>query len=230
MEKSLRRLRDSFDKMIHVLNAKGWAGLVAGFGTLAILMSIFASISDEVTEHETTGFDEAVLITVHRFSSQSLDVLVSILTEFGGLIGVAALTGGIVALFAARRWWRRGAFMIVAVLGAGMLNLLLKATFQRDRPDLWEHIVTELTYSFPSGHAMASMALGAAMIIAFWHTRYRLAAVILGVIYVLLIAFTRLYLGVHYPTDILAGWCASLAWVVFVKTIFDYTGRRSKTL
>ena len=118
--------------------------------------------------------------------------------------------------------------MIAAVVGAGLLNLLLKATFQRDRPDLWEHIVTELTYSFPSGHAMASMALGSAMIMAFWRTRYRVVALIGGVFYIISIALTRLYLGVHYPTDIIAGWCAALAWVVFVKIIFDYTDRRPK--
>jgi undecaprenyl-diphosphatase len=149
-------------------------------------------------------------------------VSVAILTEFGGLVGVLTLTLGAMALFASRRRWRRAAMLGVVVLGASLLNLLLKMLFARERPDLWDHIVTELSYSFPSGHAMASMGLAAGLVVSLWETRFRRIAIIGGLAYVAVIAFTRLYLGVHYPTDIIAGWCVSIAWALAVKGLFTY--------
>jgi undecaprenyl-diphosphatase len=203
-----------------------WTPLGISFLLLLGLGSLFAFIADGVSEHQTTGFDEAVLLGINAASSPLLDTVVSILTEFGGLIGVLTLTLGAAALFASRRRWKRAAMLLIAVGGASALNLILKGIFARSRPDLWDHIVTELTYSFPSGHAMASMSLGAGLVVALWNTRYRRIALIGSSIYVLSIAFTRLYLGVHYPTDILAGWCVSVAWVVAVKLLFSYRFRK----
>ena len=79
--------------------------------------------------------------------------------------------------------------------------------------------MTENGYSFHSGHAMASMALSASVIFLLWKTKYRLLAIIIGALYILTIGLTRMYLGEHYPSDILAGWLISLAWVVLVAFI-----------
>ena len=201
---------------------KIWTPLGIAFIIFLAAISLFASIAEGISNHETTAFDDSILLAIHMTSSTALDVLVSLLTEFGGLIGVVVLTAGAMALFAMRRKWRRAAMLGVTVAGASALNLLLKVIFARSRPDLWDHIVTELSYSFPSGHAMASMALAAGLVVATWNTQYRRAALIGGTGYVLIIAFTRLYLGVHYPTDIIAGWCVSIAWALAVKALFTY--------
>jgi membrane-associated phospholipid phosphatase len=116
---------------------------------------------------------------------------------------------------------REAFFFSVCTLGAGLVNLLAKLFFGRARPDLWASIAPESDYSFPSGHAMASMAVAAALVLMLWPTRFRWLTVALGLIYVLAIGLTRLYLGVHYPTDILGGWCASLAWVGGVYAIIN---------
>jgi undecaprenyl-diphosphatase len=104
-------------------------------------------------------------------------------------------------------------FFFLSVVGAGCLNLLAKLAFGRTRPDLWVSIAPEADYSFPSGHAMATMAMGAAVICLAWPTRQRWVVVALAVPFVIGIGLSRLYLGVHFPSDILGGWCASVAWV-----------------
>jgi undecaprenyl-diphosphatase len=100
------------------------------------------------------------------------------------------------------------------------LNLLLKELFGRDRPTLWETLVTEHGFSFPSGHAMASSALGFSIMVTLWNTRFRVPACIVAGFYIVLVGFSRLYLGVHYPTDVLAGWVLSGTWVILMLYVF----------
>ena len=127
-------------------------------------------------------------------------------------------------------WWRGrrrdAALLAAAVIGSTLLNAVLKAVFQRDRPDFWEHLVVEDSYSFPSGHAMASMSLAAALVVIAWSSRWRWPAIALATVYVLVVGVSRLYLGVHFPSDVLAGWCVAVAWVVVVAVVLD-RGQRS---
>ena len=107
----------------------------------------------------------------------------------------------------------------MGVGGAALLNMVLKLIFERPRPDLWEQLIIETSFSFPSGHAMASSALAFSVIAIAWNTRFRWYAVGVGVLFMLVIGFSRLYLGVHYPTDVLAGWFVSGAWVLLVALV-----------
>ena len=216
----LKRIFDAVPRKI-------WTPLGIAFVIFVVVISLFAGIAEAITKHETTAFDDAILLGIHSIASPALDVAVSILTQFGGLIAMATLTAGAMALFAVRRQWRRAAILGVTVAGASALNLVLKTIFARSRPDLWTHIVTETSYSFPSGHAMASMALASGLILVLWRTRYRYLALAGGTIYVLIVAFTRMYLGVHFPTDIIAGWCMSIAWALVVMALFTRRIRRN---
>jgi undecaprenyl-diphosphatase len=103
--------------------------------------------------------------------------------------------------------------------GGWLLNRSAKALFGRERPKLWESVAPETSLSFPSGHAMASMALIAALVVLLWPTRWRYPTIGLGGIFVLLVGLSRVYLGVHYPSDVLAGWIASFAWVMGVSVL-----------
>ena len=125
------------------------------------------------------------------------------------------------------RWWsarteanlREGLFARSRSRSA--LRTWAKQLFARERPSLWESIAPEATYSFPSGHAMGSMTLAAVLILLAWRTRWRWPVALLTGAFTVLVGLSRVYLGVHYPSDILAGWAAALAWTVGIyATVF----------
>lgn len=212
---------------LRALPRKTWIHLAITFTLLLLPVYGFIELADEVRDSETLIFDESILRSVHNASSPLTDALVVGFTQLGGVIGVAVLTVGAVALL-----WVRGlhnkAFTLLAGVGGGLvLNLFLKAIFQRDRPQLWDRLVTENSFSFPSGHAMASSALACSLIVIFWPTRWRWPVLVSAILYMVMIGFTRLYLGVHYPTDVLAGWLVSVSWVVLVAVIVSYRARLS---
>jgi membrane-associated phospholipid phosphatase len=211
---------------LSVLSPQTWRQIAVTFGMVAVPVFGFVQVADEVRDRDTLGFDEAVLQAINTIASPWLNAVVAGLTELGGVIGVIAITAGLSVLLWRRRLRLKAAQLVLGVGGAVLLNVLLKAVFQRDRPALWERIVTENSYSFPSGHAMASSALALSIIVLFWPTRWRWVAVAIAAVYMLVIAFTRLYLGVHYPTDIVAGWCVSAAWIAALGGLLTY--RRSR--
>ena len=103
---------------------------------------------------------------------------------------------------------------------------MAKILFQRARPALWLSPAPEQDYSFPSGHAMLSVAIAGSLIALAWPTRLRWPALIGGTMSVVGIGLSRLYLGVHFPSDIMAGWCAALLWVTGVYLIVGTRERR----
>jgi membrane-associated phospholipid phosphatase len=120
------------------------------------------------------------------------------------------------------RQHRGAAYTLAAgVGGAAILNAVLKLSFQRVRPSLWIPIVHESSFSFPSGHAMASSALALTIMVLVWPTRWRWPAIVLGAAYIVLIGFTRVYLGVHYPSDVIGGWAVSFVWIMTMRAIIS---------
>jgi undecaprenyl-diphosphatase len=111
--------------------------------------------------------------------------------------------------------------VVFGVGGAAVANIVLKFLFHRDRPAFWHSLITETSYSFPSGHAMLSSALIFCIIAILWKTRWRIVSIILGAIIILLIGYSRLYMGVHYPTDIIAGWSVSAIWIAVVLLVIN---------
>lgn len=183
---------------------------------------LFMELADGVKERDTLRFDEAVLRTVNTFASPVLDDLMVLVTHLGGVIGVLIATVGLLLLLWRRRMRRMAVLLVAGVGGAAVLNVLLKAFYQRDRPELWERLVVENSYSFPSGHAMASGALACSLIVIFWSTRWRWWVVPGAGIYMISVGVSRLYLGVHYPTDVVSGWLVSAAWIAVVTIALRY--------
>lgn len=183
------------------------------------LVLIFLYIARQVKEGETLKLDTKILELIHSLASDVMDKSMQFITQFGGLAFVATIT-----LFFAVTLWRKqylpGVYLLISgVVGSSVINLVLKSAFSRHRPDLWPKLVQEGSYSFPSGHAMASLALAACIVIIFWHSHWRRRVVFAAVAYVVCIGLSRVYLGVHYPTDIVAGWAASLFWVLLCNQI-----------
>lgn len=190
--------------------------IVLLFGLFLLPLILFAEVADSVSEGEHVWIDKAVLRSIHGISNPILDAVIPSITAIGGPnISTVIIAITVAVLFYKKYWWH-AIFLCIGVGGAALANLVLKSLFQRARPDLWEWIITESNYSFPSGHAMASVAIVVCALFMLWHTKWRTLCIVTGVMYVLVIGFTRLYLGVHYPSDILGGWAAGAAWVVIV--------------
>lgn len=209
-------------RQFEIFSKKTVYRLALAFIVLTAPVMAFVELAEEVSEGEALPLDRAILQGINTHASPFFDMTAIILTELGGAIGVTALTVGMVVLLWGRGKRRMAALLATGVGGASALNLILKAVFQRDRPELWERLVTENSYSFPSGHAMASSALALSVIVICWPTRWRWAGVIVGLAYMLVIGLTRLYLGVHYPSDVLAGWMVSAAWIATMVYVLTY--------
>ncbi|MEO6102895.1 MAG: phosphatase PAP2 family protein [Pseudoxanthomonas sp.] len=174
---------------------------------------IFAELADEVHELEQFVFDDPILLRAHALAGPGLDGFFVLVSKIG-YEGVVAIDIIIVLALLGIRRWREATFAAVAFAGSALLNVGAKQFFQRDRPTLWESISPEDTFSFPSGHAMGSMTLAATAVLLAWPTRWRWPMLALMMGFTVLVGYSRVYLGVHFPSDILAGWAAAAAWVV----------------
>jgi undecaprenyl-diphosphatase len=168
----------------------------------------------ELHESDAIPFDLPILNLMHAMASPAKDRFFVLMAKLGYMWGVLPLDIIVMAWLVARRRFRDSLFFFLAVVGSLILNVAAKNHFARARPSLWLTLTPESTYSFPSGHAMASATLAVALIMLFWPTRGRWWVAIVAVVFALLVGMSRIYLGVHYPSDILTGWMAAIAWTV----------------
>lgn len=202
-----------------VLERFTWiAAAILLLGSLA-----FWGIAEEVLEGDTLHLDERILLAMRVSGDPTRPVgpawLEESFRDFTGLGGVGVL-GLLTAATLGYLWLqgrRRAALYVLLAIGGGLLlSLALKAGFQRPRPDLVSHGSLVYTASFPSGHSMLSAIVyltGGAML-ALVHRRRSVRLYILGcaVLATLLVGVSRVYLGVHWPTDVLAGWAGGAGW------------------
>lgn len=180
-------------------------GLVALGGA-----ALFVKIAEDVVTHESTAFDRAASLFVHRFDTPALDAIMRAFTAIGSFPVVAAVAVAVLA-WCWRRGDRRALVALLAVIAADeALNLYLKTLFERSRPDLFVEIATLHSYSFPSGHAMAAASIYGmiAAVAARLAPRWQMPLAVGTFALIVLIGLSRIYLGVHWVTDVLAGYAA----------------------
>lgn len=216
----LGELLQSFFSFLKQRLASHWRSLLVLLIGVFLPLQIFGELAEDVWQHQG-GFpwDVQILLSINARSSPKLDVFATTLTKFGVFWGVFPVAVAIAIILLVQRKWRSLAYLIPTLLGSIIINRTAKVLLHRVRPHLWQSPAPEMDYGFPSGHAMSSMTLVAALVILTWGTRWCWAVGIVGTIFVFAIAWTRLYLGVHYPSDILAGWMASIAWAVGVSLL-----------
>jgi membrane-associated phospholipid phosphatase len=205
---------------LRFLRKHAWR-MVLWFSCLLLPLWGFAALVGEVHEKKVFPFDAPLLTMLHAVATPTLDHFFVLMTRLGYSWGVVPLDVILLLLFVLLRRFRDDLFFGLAVIGSGVLNIVAKNHFARMRPDLWLSITPETTYSFPSGHAMGSATLGVAVILLCWPTRWRWPVTIVSLIFVLLVGVSRVYLGVHYPSDILAGWTAAIAWTFGMYALVD---------
>lgn len=201
-----------------------------GYALLFFMVAagLFGFIAQDVHEGETLAFDQSVLRAINEHATKGLDSFFLVATEFGGVAFVSVVSALLFGYLLYKRRRYDALLLGVAVGGASLLNYIAKITFERQRPDLWTHLIQETSYSFPSGHAAGSSALAVAVVALLWRTKWRVPALIVAPLYVALIGFSRLYLGVHYLTDVVAGWIVGITWALLVVTLVYYRRARRK--
>ncbi len=193
--------------------------LVAGSLISLGALWAFAGLSEEVLEGETARLDTALLLWIHSTFPGWLDAPLRLVTTLGYPWVVVPLL-----LLAAYAFYRKdlklsATLLLVSVPGAAILGTALKSLYGRARPELFDSGYEAPFFSFPSGHAITAVSfygvltLFTARRLKGWH-RWIVAAA--GAVLVLLIGFSRLYLGVHYPSDVLAGYLVAALWVATV--------------
>lgn len=203
-------------------------GLAAAIGTLIF----FSWLTDQVFEGDALHFDEATRDAVHTLASPLMTAVMRFLSFVGSTIVLTIGTTIVVIWFATKRWGREAKLFAATMIGAALLNITLKLTFKRARPTPFFDLTPPETYSFPSGHSLASAcffgALAAILSARIKNRRVRTIVWIVCTIMFLSIGFSRIYLGVHHTTDVIAGFSAALIWILAVRFVEMQLARRKR--
>jgi undecaprenyl-diphosphatase len=211
--------------------------LLVLLSVLALGLFVFIRIASEVTEGDTLSMDRAILLWLRVPGNTELPIgphwLLKAMTEITALGGgtiLTLLTILVAAYLVAARRPAMAAFVIAAVSGGAVLSALLKDIFERPRPELVAHLVNASSASFPSGHAMNSavtyLTLGALLAQTESSHTVRIYLIVAAIFLTLMVGVSRVYLGVHWPTDVAAGWCVGGVWALSCMLLANYFRRR----
>lgn len=202
-------------KRVSVYKALGWylGGLLA---TILLLILIDRAVLETAAIRGLLSLDRSLLLAIHRLSNPLLDSLMIFITYLGSRYVVAILFLLAFVVFAYRRLWQSVLSLTVVTIGAGFIDLVMKAESARPRP-LFFRVIPATGFSFPSGHALlATVFYGMIAFILYTRARSKVSRILVvssTAALVLLIGFSRLYLGVHWPSDVLGGYIVGLLWL-----------------
>ena len=197
-------------------------------GTLVLLgvTLLIINLAGEVLEGDTLDFDKRLLASLRKADQPAqpigpawLEVAALDVTSLGSPVVLGLVVFGVVGFLVLQGLYRNAAFVLIASVGGWMLNDLLKELFARPRPQVVPHLRQVVSLSFPSGHALTTAAvfltLGALLMRVAESRLTKFYCMAVAMLATLLVGATRVYLGVHYPTDVLAGWLIGISWALF---------------
>ncbi|XXQ69062.1 phosphatase PAP2 family protein [Neisseriaceae bacterium B1] len=177
---------------------------------------LFFAITWYLWQYHQFAFDVSLLWDIHTLSS-SIIVALAIGLHWFGKWYIASIVVFLWAFYQYRQQRPFHAlFVILAAAVPTALMSLFKAIVERPRPELWQRLVEESSSSFPSGHSTYAAAFATALILITWRSKWRAGAIFVGIAFTLLMAFSRMVLGVHYPSDVFAGLLNGMAAVCIV--------------
>lgn len=189
-----------------------WRAFVL-FGVAGVATWVFVALAENVVEGDADAFDRAAALWIHHHvDTPLLDRIFVAFTYVGSGAGLL-LAVGAATLWLLENHHRRTALIIACnAIAAQLLNVILKLSIQRPRPTLFDEITRPETFSFPSGHSLSAMAVfgGIAAVLVTLYPRRRTPIVIAAAVLIAGIGFSRIYLGVHWPLDVLAGFAAGV--------------------
>ena len=205
---------------------------LAALAASAVALLVFSWLANQALRGQTAGFDAAVRQAIHSFATPTLTVAMEAITQLGSaLFLIPAGCLAVWRLIAAGRKPAAG-LLVISVFGGEALDQCLKLLFQRPRPAAFFGFPEPFTYSFPSGHAIAAcsfyLVLAAMLSIRLRSKLARAALWTLAVILAAAIGFSRVYLGVHYPSDVIAGYAAAVIWIATLDHGYAAWRRRNR--
>ena len=211
--------------------------ILIGFLVVTVLLAGVGNLASEVLEGDTLAFDRWLIAGLRDASDPGsplgpawLRKAMVDLTALGGGPFLTLLTVAAAGFLAAARKWGMAAFVVLAIAGGGLAANVLKWIFVRARPDLVPHLVSVDSASFPSAHAMNSavtfLTLGVLLSRSLEDRRLKAYLLGIAVFLTLIVGFSRVYLGVHWPTDVIAGWAVGAAWAILCSLLAARLQRR----
>jgi membrane-associated phospholipid phosphatase/uncharacterized membrane protein YkvA (DUF1232 family) len=194
-----------------------WLVLLLG---VAAPLALFAVLAEDVAEHDIFAWDTSILHFMERHQAPGLTTVMRLITDSGSTAAIVLMVLGAAALLLVARLRWHAVFLVVAVAATVSLNGVMKAAFARPRPEVFPHLVLVRTWSFPSGHSMSAMGFAVALAVVAWPTRWRWPVTVIGALWALAVGVSRVYLGVHYPSDVVAGWALAVGTVCVVWLLF----------
>lgn len=200
--------------------------LLVGMLVLLGVLWLILNLAGEVLEGDTLDFDKKMLSALRKADNPSqpigppwLELAAFDLTALGGPTILGLTVAAVVGYLLLHGLYRNAAFVFLASVGGWLLNDFLKELFARPRPQVVPHLRQVMSLSFPSGHALTSAAifltLGALLMRVAERRFVKFYIMSVALLATLLVGATRVYLGVHYPTDVLAGWLIGSSWALF---------------
>lgn len=184
----------------------------------ALMLILFMALAWQTIFRQATGvFDSAFIWLIRYFASPQLDQMMITITNLGFGFSYGVIVFTTVSMLVVFRRWIELQGLAFCLLGGAALNELLKQLFERARPDAF-HIVAASGFSFPSGHAMAALCfygMVAFLVVRKRPWQWRMAGAVGAVLLIAAIGISRIYLGVHYPSDVVAGYAAGVTWLGF---------------
>lgn len=213
--------------------------ILVSFLLLSVLLFVFVRFASEVVEGDTMAFDRLVMAALRNPADRSIPVgpdwvrtAMLDITALGGVAVLTALTIVVAGYLVVARKARTSLIVIAAVSSGAILSTLLKSLFDRPRPDLVAHLVDVSSTSFPSGHAMNSavvyLTLGALLARAHLERTTRIYVLSVAIALTLAVGSSRVYLGVHWPSDVIAGWIVGAFWAVLCSAAIPLAVEWSK--
>ena len=211
--------------------------MLAAFLALTMLVVVVGNLASEVVEGDTLAFDRWLIAGLRSSADPGaplgpawLTKTMIDLTALGGGPFLTLLTIAAAGYLAAARKWGMAVFVVLAIAGGGLAANLLKWVFVRARPDLVPHLVSVDSASIPSAHSMNSAVtfLTLGVLLSRSQKDRRLRAYLMGiaVFLTLIVGCSRVYLGVHWPTDVIAGWAVGAAWAIVCSLVAARLQRR----
>lgn len=218
-----KRIPPTWDKWAQLLRSE--IGALLALFVLGGALYTFVELVDEVSDEETISFDRAVLLALREADRAEnpvgprwLEVALADITSLGGTVVLTLMVLVVAGFLLLARKYHATAYVLAASVGGALLTSALKFFFDRPRPDVVVHLVDVSTTSFPSGHALSAAAiyltLGALVARVLPQPRLKIYTISVAVLLTMVIGISRIYLGVHWPTDVLAGWCMGSAWAI----------------